>query len=58
VNEQKVQSVVALAENLKRLPVKWGWNITGVIYGHGKVIVQAVTPAGKAVQFVGKVKDA
>lgn len=53
---QKVEKALELAAQLKERPERWGWRITGVLYGHGKVVVQCVTPKGKAIQFTGKVQ--
>lgn len=57
MNDSEIDETVRLAEKLKKVPDKLGWKVTGILYGHGKVIVQAVTAKGKAVQFTGKVKN-
>ena len=55
MNDEKIKRVTNLANRLAEKPERWNWKITAVLYGHGKVIVQCVTPSGKAVQFAGKV---
>lgn len=55
MDEDKIDKVVRIAEELKAKPERWGWPITAVLYGHGKVVVQFVTPRGKTEQLVRKV---
>lgn len=57
MNDEKIKRVTNLANRLAEKPERWDWKITAVLYGHGKVIVQCVTPSGKAVQFAGKVNQ-
>lgn len=57
MNKKQTEQVVKIARRLEKVPKKLGWRITAVIYGHGKVVVQAVDKNGKAVQFTGKVDN-
>ncbi len=51
VNDEEIDQIVKVADELKKKPERWGWKITAVLYGHGKVIVQCVTDKGTALQF-------
>lgn len=55
MNQEKVEQVSKAAERALRVPERLGWTITTVVYGHGKVLVQALTPSGKCAQFTEKV---
>lgn len=49
------EEIQRIAAKLKKRPELWGWTITSVVYGHGKVVVQCRTPKGNGAQFVGRV---
>jgi hypothetical protein len=57
VNSREVESAIRIAKELKKKPEDWGWKITGVLIGHGKVIVQCTTPKGKPTQFVRRIDE-
>lgn len=48
------KDVETLVNKLKKQPERWGWKITSIVHGHGKVVVQCRTPKGNAAQFVGR----
>lgn len=55
MDEDQIKRVVRIANELKAKPERWGWPITAVLYGHGQVVVQFVTPKGKTEQLSRKV---
>lgn len=57
MDDEKIDRVLEATQELKAKPERWGWEITGVLYGHGKVVVQFVTPKGKAVQLSKRIAN-
>lgn len=50
----EAERVERLVAKLRKNPDKWGWEITSIVYGHGKVVIQCRTPKGNGAQFVGR----
>lgn len=57
MNEKEAQSVEQVVEKLSEFPKSVNWEITGVAYGYGKVLLFCKTPSGRPVQFMEKVNE-